>query len=205
MALREPFNSVSHMAGAGLAIVAVPFLVARASSPLALFSVALYGLALVAVFTMSAVYHAITHHGAARWLFRLDQATIYLLIAGTYTPVALLVLSGVTGWLLFGVEWALAVTGVVLLLTVHRTPQWIHQAAYIMLGWAAVVALPRLWGFDRFGLALLAAGGLMYTGGSFLYNRDRDDTWGIGDHGLWHLLVLGGAIAHYVFVFAYVL
>lgn len=206
MGLREPFNSVSHMVGAGLAIAVLPVFIFLAwnDGALALTCAIVYGLSMVAVFVMSATYHGVTHAKAAEWLLRLDQSMIYLLIAGTYTPVALLVAKGVTGWVMFGVQWSLAITGIVLLLTVHKTPQWIHQSAYIVLGWAAVAALPNLLKMPWPALALLLLGGVAYTGGSYLYNRNRLTTWGIGDHGLWHLLVIFGAAAHATIMLVYV-
>jgi hemolysin III len=205
VALKEPFNSVSHMVGAGLAMAALPFLILAADGPLAVVAAAVYGACLLAVFTMSAVFHGVTHRKASAWLFRLDQAAIYLLIAGTYTPLALLLVGGAWGWSLFGVQWGLALTGVAVLLTVHRTPPWLHQAAYILLGWTALLALPQIDGLPIPALALVVGGGLAYTGGATLYWRDRAGTWAIGDHGIWHLLVLAGSMAHLVFVLVYVL
>jgi len=205
VALREPFNSVSHMVGAGLALAALPLLLLEARGPLAVVSAAVYGTCLLAVFAMSAVFHGVTHEGASRWLFRLDQAMIYFLIAGTYTPLALLLVGGAWGWSLVGVQWALAIAGATVLLTVHRTPTWVHQAAYIALGWMAVLALPHVHDLPLQALALVIGGGVAYTGGATLYWRDRAGTWAIGDHGLWHLCVLAGALAHLAFVLLYVL
>lgn len=205
--IREPFNSVSHMVGGGLAIAAVPILVLMGvhKGALAIVSVSVYGATLVAVFTMSSLYHALTPPRAVQWLFRLDQSTIYLLIAGTYTPVALLLVGGAVGWTLFSIQWGLAITGITLLLTVPRTPQWIHQSAYIALGWAAVLALPNLLRIHPLGIGLLLLGGVAYTGGSYLYNRNRTGNWIIDDHGVWHLLVIVGAAAHVTFTMLYVL
>ena len=205
MALKEPFNSISHMVGGGLAVLALPLLVLDADGPLAVVSASVYGASLLAVFTMSAIFHGVTHEGASRWLFRLDQAMIYLLIAGTYTPLALLMVGGAWGWSLFGVQWGMALFGVAVLLTLHRTPPWIHQAAYILLGWTAVLALPHIEGLPLVALALVIGGGIAYTGGATLYWRDRRGTWAIGDHGIWHLLVLAGAMAHLAFVLFFVL
>jgi hemolysin III len=204
--IKEPFNSISHMAGGGLGLALVPLLVLRAHGALAVTAVSAYGFSLVAMYTMSALYHAIPHPRAEPWLFRLDQVGIYLLIAGTYTPVALVRIGGPTGWTLFGIEWALAVTGIVLCLTVHRTPQLVHQLAYLALGWAAVTALPGLLRIPLAGLALLGGGGVLYTAGSYLYNRNRPKLIGpLGDHEIWHLLVLAGSIAHAVFIVMFVL
>jgi hemolysin III len=203
--LKEPFNSISHMVGAGLAILAFPLLIFDATGALAIVSAAIYATSLVAVFAMSAIFHGVTHAKASAWLFRLDQAMIYLLIAGTYTPLALLIVGGSFGWTLFAAQWAMAIAGCSVLLTVHRTPPWIHQAAYILLGWTAVLALPQLVGLPILATALVLGGGVAYTGGATLYWRDRAGTWAIGDHGIWHLLVLAGAMMHLGFMLAYVL
>ncbi len=205
MGLKEPFNAISHMVGGGLAVLAFPLLIWVADGWLAIAACIVYGTSLLAVFTTSALFHSIPHKRASAWLFRLDQSAIYMLIAGTYTPLALLLVGGGLGWTLLAIEWSLAIAGITILLTVHKAPQWIHQAAYIFLGWAAVLVLPRLQGLPWMALALIFAGGIAYTGGAVLYWRDRDGTWRIGDHGIWHLLVLGGAAAHVVFVLVYVL
>jgi hemolysin III len=193
------------MVGGGIALLAVPLLVVQADGARAVTSAAIYGASLVVVYTMSVLFHSIHHAGASAWLFRLDQSSIYLLIAGTYTPLAIVLLGGPLGWTLFGIEWGAALLGVITLLVLHRTPPWVHQAAYIALGWAAVLALPSLDGLPLAALALVFGGGIAYTGGAALYWRNRTHTWGVGDHGLWHLLVLAGSLAHLVFVLLYVL
>lgn len=206
MGIKEPFNAISHMAGGGLALALAPVLVVRAHGPLAVTAASVYASSLVAMYALSALYHAIPHRRAEPWLFRLDQVGIYLLIAGTYTPVALVRVGGASGWALFGVEWGLAIAGIALCLAVHRTPQLVHQVAYIALGWAAVTALPGLLKIPPAGLALLGGGGVLYTAGSLLYNRNRPQTLGpLGDHEVWHLLVLAGSAAHAAFVVLYVL
>jgi hemolysin III len=206
MGIKEPFNSISHMVGGCLALGLAPILVLRAHGPLAVTAVSVYGFSLLTMYTLSSLFHAIPHKRAEPWLFRLDQVGIYLLIAGTYTPVALVRIGGAAGWTLFGIEWGLAITGIALCLVVHRTPQLIHQLAYLALGWAAVTALPDLFSIPLAGLALLGGGGILYTFGSLLYNRDRKQTIGpLGDHEVWHLLVLGGSILHAVFIVFFVL
>jgi hemolysin III len=203
--LREPFNAISHMAGAGLAAAALPLLVLDAGGALAVVAAAVYGACLLGVFAMSAVFHGVTSPAAVPWLFRVDQAAIYLLIAGTYTPLALLVVGGPLGWTLFGAQWGLALAGAATLLTLHRIPPWVHQAAYIVLGWTALLAWPQLAGLPWGALALVVGGGVAYTGGAALYWRDRAGTWAVGDHGLWHLLVIAGSMAHLAFMLLYVL
>lgn len=184
-----------------MSLALLPIMILRASGGLAVVAAAIYGGTLVVMYALSVLFHSISHARAEPWLFRLDQVGIYLLIAGTYTPVSLLVVGGATGWALFGIEWVLAATGIALLLAVPRTPQVLHQVAYIVLGWAAVFVLPALLAFPGPGLGLLLVGGILYTAGSYLYNRDRPRTIGrLGDHELWHLLVIAGSIAHAAFV-----
>jgi hemolysin III len=204
--IKEPFNAISHMVGGGLAVALLPWLVVSASGPLAVVATTVYGASLVTMYSLSSVFHSIPHKRAEPWLFRLDQVGIYLLIAGTYTPVALVRVGGAMGWTLFAIEWGLALVGITLCLAVHRTPQLVHQVAYVALGWAAVTALPALLEIPWDGLALLLGGGVLYTFGSLLYNRNRPRTLGpLGDHEIWHLLVIAGSAAHAAFVAFHVL
>jgi hemolysin III len=190
----------------GLAVALLPWLVVSASGPLAVVATTVYGASLVTMYSLSSVFHSIPHKRAEPWLFRLDQVGIYLLIAGTYTPVALVRVGGAMGWTLFAIEWGLALVGITLCLAVHRTPQLVHQVAYVALGWAAVTALPALLEIPWDGLALLLGGGVLYTFGSLLYNRNRPRTLGpLGDHEIWHLLVIAGSAAHAAFVAFHVL
>ncbi len=203
--LREPFNAISHMVGVAIAMAAIPILVILSRGSLAVVSATVYGSALLSVFAVSALYHSMRHQRTSDWLFQMDQATIYLLIAGTYTPIVLLRVGGALGWWLFGIEWVIALTGIVLLFKQRKTPPWVHQAAYITLGWAALAAFPQLKAMPWQAFALILGGGVAYTGGATIYWRDRKGTWDIGDHGIWHLFVLVGAVAHLAFVMMYVL
>jgi hemolysin III len=210
--LRQRFNSISHMAGGGLALVALPFLFLKATGALALATVGLYAFGLLALYTMSSLYHAVPGPRAEVWLERLDHVAIYLLIAGTYSPVSVLLVGGALGWWLFVAVWAVATTGVVLALTVPLGPKWAHILGYIALGWSAVVAAPVLIArVAPTGWALLLGGGLLFSGGGFLYVRDRPvlfprlrGFWWLGDHEAWHLFVLAGSALHFWFVYAHV-
>ena len=208
MGLKEPFNSISHMAGGGLALAGLVFLVVLADGALETVAAVLYGVGLVAMFTMSTLYHAVP--GGPRveaWLERLDHVAIYLLIAGSYTPVCLVLLGGAWGWSLFATVWGISIVGIVLALTLPLGPEWVHITGYIALGWVALVAAPVL--FPRLtagGIALLAAGGIIYTVGAFFYVWDKPRVLGrLGAHELWHLFVIGGSVAHFGFMVVYVL
>lgn len=208
LGLKQPFNSISHMVGGGLALAAAPFLFGRAQGLTALWTTGLYVLGLVSLYTMSVLFHSIP--GPPRrelWLERLDHVGIYLLIAGTYSPVALLLVGGSLGWLLFLLAWGLAVLGIVVSLTLPLGPKWVHILGYIALGWVALIAAPTLLArLDGLGLTLILGGGIVYSVGAFLYVRDRPRLLGpLGDHEVWHLLVLLASGMHYGFVAAYVL
>jgi len=208
MGLKEPFNSISHMVGGGLSVAGLVVLVLLADGALETVSAVLYGVGLIAMYTFSSIYHGVP--GSKRlesWLERLDHVAIYLLIAGTYTPVTLVLLGGGWGWSLFGTVWGVSVLGIVLALTLPLGPQWIHVAGYVGLGWLAVIAAPVLFPLLSGGaLALLIGGGVVYTIGGMLYAWDRPRILGpVGAHELWHVFVILGSIAHFVFVAAYVL
>ncbi|MBW3581677.1 MAG: hemolysin III family protein [Euryarchaeota archaeon] len=208
MGLKEPFNSVSHMVGGGLAVIGLFVLIALADGALEIVSAVLYGLGLVSVYTFSSIYHGVPAGPRTEvWLERLDHVAIYLLIAGTYTPVTLILLGGGWGWSLFGTVWGISIIGIVLALTVPLGPKWIHITGYVALGWTAVVAAPVLWPLlSGTAKTLLVMGGVVYTVGALFYVWDRPRIVGrLGAHELWHLFVIGGSLLHFVFVAAYVL
>lgn len=196
------------MVGGGLSFAATPFLIALAEGPLAVLTVSLYAFGLVSLYTLSTLFHAVSAGPRGElWLERLDHVGIYLLIAGTYSPVALILLQGTIGWVLFIFAWGLAATGIVLALTVPLGPKWVHITGYIALGWAAVIATPALLEkLDWLGMAWLIGGGILYSAGGFLYVRDRPKLIGrFGDHEVWHILVLWASAMHFVLVIRYVL
>lgn len=212
MGLKEPFNSISHMVGAGLSVIGLVVLVLLAEGALEVVSSVAFGVGLLAVYTMSSIYHGIPASPRVEsWLERFDHVAIYLLIAGTYTPVVLVLLGGTWGWALFGTVWGIAILGIVLALTFPLGPEWLHITGYIALGWLAVIAAPVL--FPKLtpdGLAWLLGGGLAYTIGAFFYVWDKPKILprrlgGLGAHELWHLFVIGGSTAHFVFVVGFVL
>lgn len=208
MGLKEPFNSISHMVGAALGIAGLVVLVIMADGALEVVSATLYGFGLIAVFGASSTYHALpVGPKAEMWLERIDHVAIYLLIAGTYTPVCLIMIGGAWGWSLFGVVWGISTVGIVLALAVPLGPTWLHIAGYIGLGWVAVVGAPVLlkvltgWMFFW-----LLGGGIIYTVGALFYVWDKPNLIGkLGAHEIWHLFVLAAAGAHFVFIIRYVL
>jgi hemolysin III len=206
----ERFSFLSHAVGAALAAVGLALLVLRAEGALAVTASAVYGATLVLLLTASSLHHAI--HPAApaghRALHLLDHLSIFLLIAGTYTPVSLLGFPPAWGWSIFGAVWGLAVAGTLVRILWWHAPRWLYTGFYVAMGWTAVVAIaPLLEAFPPPALLLMLAGGVAYTAGAVVYARKRPDPWPrwLGFHGLWHVFVLVGAGLHYAFVYAYVL
>lgn len=201
--LREPFSGLSHLAGAGLSIAGLVVLVCLSrGEPWRVTAFSIYGATLILLYLASAIYHLVPQapHRIRQW-FALDQAAIYLLIAGTYTPLCLVPLRGAWGWSLLGVVWGIAIAGITLRFAWRRAPEWICLTAYVVMGWlclVAVVPLVRgLWGAPLLWLAL---GGVIYTVGAFIYKTERPRLWPgkFGAHELWHLFVLGGSACHFV-------
>lgn len=197
----ESFSFFTHLGGAILAVFGSVLLILRASGPLALAAVSIYGVTLIAMFASSALHHvACRDDGALR---KIDMTAIYLLIAGTYTPFCLLALPPAWGWSLFAVVWALAGGGIALRWTLPKTPRWITVGLYLGLGWMAVVALvPFAQSVAWKGVFLLATGGIIYSVGAVVYARKRPDPWPriVGYHGVWHVFVLLGALSHFALV-----
>jgi hemolysin III len=200
----ERFNGYSHLAGTVLALTGATLLVvmaALAADPWRIVSFAVYGATLVLLYVISTLYHST--RGRAKDVFRkLDHCSIYLLIAGTYTPFTLVTLNGPWGWSLFGAVWGLAAVGIVQEVWLARGARLPSLVIYVLMGWLAVVALGPL--FDALawqGMAWVLAGGLLYTAGIVFYVYDERVRH---FHGIWHLFVMGGSAAHYVAIAAYV-
>ncbi len=198
----EIANAVIHGLGALAAVAALVILVLRATGrlggsgggALAITSFTIYTGSMIVMFTASTIYHALTHEGAKRVFQVLDHAAIYLLIAGTYTPFCLVALRGAWGWTLFGIEWGLAIVGIVLYAVGLKQLKKVEVAVYILMGWAIVVGWSPLFrSISSFSLFWLIAGGLAYTAGTVFYGQKVRR----GTHVVWHLFVLAGAVFHW--------
>jgi hemolysin III len=200
----EIANFVTHGAGAVLAVAGLVLLATRSAalgSPRQLVGCTVFGVSLVLLYTTSTLYHAVPHPRAKAWLRVLDHSAIFLLIAGTYTPFTLVSLRGPWGWSLFAVVWGLAIVGITLRLALRRRPTALFLALYLCMGWCAVVALrPLSQAVAPAGLALLAAGGLAYSGGVVFYVWRRLPF----HHAVWHGFVLAGSALHFFAVLLYV-
>ena len=200
----ERFNSISHLAGAGLALAGASVLIVLAAlrgDPWKIVSFSIYGVMLVALYVFSTLYHSVRGRGK-NVLRKFDHCTIYLLIAGSYTPFALVSLRGAWGWSLLGVVWSLALIGIVQEIWLAKGARALSLVIYLLMGWLALVAVSPLWAaLTPAGFAWLAAGGACYTVGIGFYATDHKLRHG---HGCWHLCVLGGSICHFITVLLYV-
>lgn len=207
--LREPFSGLSHLCGAVLGIAALVVLVSIArGKPWHLSAFAIYGVTLVLLYLASALYHLlpVSEQGVAR-LRMLDRVGIYLLIAGTYTPLCLVPLRGDWGWSLLGVVWGMALFGSVCEIAWRSAPAWVGVTLYVLMGWLAVIAFgPLTRTLTGAGLNWLVAGGIVYTAGTVVYATQWPRLWPstFGPHDLWHLFVLGGSACHFVMMLRFV-
>ena len=200
--VKPRLRGVFHQYAFFVSLASGALLVLLAATARASVAAAIYAASVSALFGVSALYHRVTWTGPARRrMRRLDHAMIFLLIAGTYTPVGLLVLKGSLATVVLAVVWGGAVAGIVLELAWTRAPRWLGGAVYLALGWVAVVAMPQL--FARLGLAgglLIVAGGLIYSAGAAVYGLRRPDPVPavFGYHEVFHLLVIAGVVAHFL-------
>ncbi len=201
----EILNAVSHGVGAVFAIVGTTLLVAASALQGDGFKLAasiIYGASLMILYVMSTLYHSFTRPRLKEIFRVLDHCSIFLLIAGTYTPFTLITLRNTSGWYLFAFIWAATVIGVLLNVISIQRFRYFSMACYLIMGWSIVVTFkPLAEGLPTVGLGLLVAGGLFYTVGILFYAMKKKRYM----HGVWHFFVLGGSVFHYLCVLQYVI
>ncbi len=200
----EIANSISHGLGVLMAIVATPFLILAAIplGAIAVVGASVFGATMIILYSASTLYHAFPHSRTKRVFQVLDHSSIFLLIAGTYTPFTLSVLQGTWGWTLFGIVWSLAIFGVILKSVGGAGTSRLSIALYLGMGWLAVAAVKPLWtSLSGWGLFWLLAGGIFYSAGVIFFAYDHRIRYG---HFVWHLFVLAGTASHVVAILGYV-
>jgi hemolysin III len=206
---RPRFRGVTHKYAFYASLITGAVLLLVAPTRKAGAAAAIYAASVSALFGTSALYHRITWKPAARrWMRRLDHSMIFFLIAGTYTPFAVLVLHGTLATAVLAVVWGGALLGIVLKLVWIDSPKWLVAGVYIALGWVGVVTIPQLASRAGAGaVSLLVVGGLLYTVGAVIYALRRPDPSPkvFGYHEIFHLLVIAAAATHYAAVVAYAL
>ncbi|MDX2352893.1 PAQR family membrane homeostasis protein TrhA [Stutzerimonas xanthomarina] len=200
----EKFNAWTHLTGGVLALIGTVWLLILAAMDgdlMKIVSVAIYGFTLVLLYSTSTLYHSV--HGRAKAVMqKLDHLSIYLLIAGSYTPFCLVTLRGSWGWWLFGIVWSLAIIGMLQEIKPRSEARVLSIVIYAIMGWIVLVAVkPLLAALGTTGFGWLVAGGVFYTVGIIFFAYDqRFRHW----HGIWHLFVIAGSLLHFVAILRYV-
>lgn len=208
MRIREPVNGASHLIGLLLAVAGTFLLLRMATRPAQLAGFSIYGATLMLLYGASTLYHTLPlAERPLRALRTLDHIAIYFLIAGTYTPIALVVLDNRLGWTLLTIVWLIAAAGIPFKLFFLDAPVWLSTASYLAMGYLALVAVvPLARAVSIGGVMWLVAGGIAYTIGAVIYSRQRPDPFPglLGHHEIWHLLVLVGSACHFAFMLYHV-
>ena len=203
---REEFaNSITHAVGAGLSIAALSILVSFAATKgdaWHIVSFSIYGSSLILLYFASTLYHGCQIPHIKEFFHLLDHSFIYLLIAGTYTPIALVSLRGAIGWVIFGIVWSVAILGIVIKIFFQGRFKKISVFTYVAMGWIVVMVLgPTIDAISWNGFWLLFAGGCSYSFGILFYSLEKMPY----NHMVWHLFVIGGSVCHFLMMFLYVL
>lgn len=210
--LREPVNGLTHLAGAVLGVVALVVLARMAldaGKTRHLVGFIVFGVSMVALYSASALYHIrpLPSVGVGRWR-RLDHMMIYVLIAGTYTPICLVALTGTWAWGMLCLIWGLALGGILFKLRWMHTPSWLSPALYMTMGWVGIIIAPQVYNtLSPGGLIWIVVGGVVYTVGACILGFRRPDPFPgrFGSHELWHLFVLVGTACHFWVMARYII
>ncbi|MDB5302157.1 MAG: channel protein hemolysin family [Phycisphaerales bacterium] len=201
--IKDPFPGLSHFFGALLAVAGlVVLLVVAAGRPWQIVSFSIYGTTLILLYLASGLAHCVyCSPRVEKWLDRFDYIGIYLLIAGTYTPICLITLRGPWGWTILGVEWGMALIGITIVLTGLDYSKPLRTGIYVAMGWMALIAaIPTLHALPTTALLWLFGGGAAYSIGAIIFVTDRPHLWPgwFNAHDLWHCLVLTGSACHFI-------
>lgn len=201
----EKLNIISHGLGMVLSFLAFPFLVYKAcktNEPLVVVSFVIYGISMIVLYTASTLYHSAINQKIRYYLNIFDHASIYVLIAGTYAPIALVVLQGSVGWYIFGFSWLLALIGVFFKIYFIGKYKFVSIVTYLGMGWMIVFAIkPLLENFSIGGLKFLLLGGIFYSIGAIFFIFKKVPY----NHAIFHLFVLLGSFCHFISIYYYTL
>lgn len=212
--IREPGSAITHYIAMMMAVIAAtPLLIKAALSAeaVALPAMAIFILSMILLYGASATYHSVNLSGKALKRFRkIDHMMIFVLIAGSYTPVCLIILDGPLGYTLFAVVWGIALFGMILKAFWVTCPKWFSSMLYISMGWVCLGVFGTLWNvLPHAAFLWLLAGGILYTVGGVIYALKLPVFNGkykyFGSHELFHVFVMGGSICHFIFMYLYVI
>lgn len=207
--VREPFNTYSHLIGALIAVVGTVLLIIDSAIDPTTYKISfiIYGISVFLMFASSALYHWVNVPFKTEEIFRLiDHIMIYVVIAGSYTPICAIALEDGWQWgMLLGI-WLFAAAGILKKIFWLDAPRWFSTGLYLLMGWVAVIIFPQIWDvLPRAFSFWIVIGGLFYTVGAIVYGLKKPDPapkW-LGYHGIWHLFVLGGALSHFWAIYWY--
>ena len=200
----EIFNSVTHGVGAAMSVAACVLMIIKAActgDAMKTVCAAIFGASLIILYTMSTLYHALSAPTAKKVMQIFDHCTIFILIAGTYTPFTLITMGGALGWTVFGILWGVTAIGVVLNALSLKKFSKLSMVLYILMGWCVVFCVkPVVTYLGLWGTLMLLAGGIFYTAGIIFYSRKKKYM-----HSIWHIFVLFGSICHILCVMFWVI
>lgn len=202
----EVANSASHAAGFLFSLVATPIVILQAvegGDAAKIVGASVFGATMILLYLCSALYHGLKAGRAKQFFLRMDYCSIFLFIAGSYTPFTLSAMESGWGWSIFGVVWALALVGVALKMAFGERYPRVSLFLYLTMGWLSLIVIRPLWSFIGLGgLACLFAGGFTYTAGVVYFLNDHRAHY---NHLRWHLFVIGGTLFHFLAIWAYVI
>lgn len=211
--IREPGSAITHFIGMLMAVfAALPLLIKAgvSGSSLTVIAMAVFAASMILLYGASATYHSVSVSDSVLRVFRkIDHMMIFVLIAGSYTPVCLIVLGGNLGYTLLAVVWGIAVVGMLVKALWITCPKWFSSVIYIAMGWVCLGVFGQLWNtLPKAAFLWLLAGGIIYTAGGIIYalklpifNARHEN---FGSHEVFHLFVMGGSICHFIFMYQYV-
>ncbi len=210
--MKDPISALTHLVGAILAVIGVIILVYYSSTKASIWHVvsfSIFGAALILLYSASTIYHLLKVSKKVNDILRkIDHMMIYVLIAGTYTPVCLIPLRGAWGWSLLVAIWGIAIGGIVLKLVWLEAPRWLSTGLYVVMGWLVVIAIyPLSKTLPSEAMAWMTAGGITYTLGAVIYGLKWPPItykW-FGFHEIFHLFVMGGSLCHFWMMFRFIL
>ncbi len=211
--IKDPGSAITHFIAMVAAIFATAPLLIKAGSkshPSHILSLSVFILSMIGLYAASTIYHTLDiSPGVNRALRKLDHMMIYILIAGTYTPICMVVLGDKTGWFLLALVWAIAVVGIVINAFWITCPKWMSSLIYIAMGWVCLLAFTRIiQALPSCAFSWLLAGGIIYTLGGVIYALKlplfNSKCRNFGSHEIFHLFVMGGSLCHYVMMYRFV-
>lgn len=210
LTIREPGSALTHFIACLMAAVAASPLIMKAQTGMTTAAVAIFAVSMILLYGASTLYHSVNVTGKVLSVFRkIDHMMIFVLIAGSYTPVCLIALGGSTGYSLLALVWGIAIAGMFVNVLWITCPKWVSSIIYIAMGWLCLLVFGTLWStLPRAAFGWLLAGGIIYTIGGVIYALKLPVFNALhknfGSHEIFHLFVMGGSICHFIFMYFYI-